>query len=289
VKIVHLTDIHVQTAPELREMTAKRMLGTANLYVLGRRSKFSETAQRAAVQATVDEAPDAVIFTGDLTAQALDAEFSQARAILDPILTRFPTIMIPGNHDTYVRENTPGDRMRELFGPWMGDPAPSAVVLGDVACAVVETCRNHPMSTGYTPPDQLEPLAGILDSHADRFVFLCMHYPLVDRNGDPYDKWAHRLSNAPAVRAHLSQMSGIGAILHGHVHHGYRTTLETADGPVPVLNPGSSGYACIPETDRTAHLNIYEITDGRLAEVRRLTFDGETFTPEAGGAYATGR
>ena len=50
-KIVHLTDIHVQTAPQLRELTAKRLLGTTNLYLFGRRSKFSADSQRAAVEA----------------------------------------------------------------------------------------------------------------------------------------------------------------------------------------------------------------------------------------------
>ena len=77
-----------------------------------------------AIREALDQAlsidPDVVVMTGDLTAQALDAEFSEARALLDPILSRFPTVMIPGNHDTYVRESTPGDRMRELFGQWMG-------------------------------------------------------------------------------------------------------------------------------------------------------------------------
>ncbi len=288
-KIAHLTDIHVQTAPHLRELTAKRLLGTANLYVLGRRSKFSESAQAAAVQATLAEDPDVVVFTGDLTAQALDAEFAAARALLDPILSKYSTVMIPGNHDTYVRENTPGDRMRELFGPWMGGEMPTVHDMGEVAFLCVETCRCHPLSAGWTPPEQLEAATEALAGIGDQFVFLCIHYPLLGRRGEPYGPRTRALANADIFREFLAGASGVGAVLHGHEHHGFRTEIQTADGPVPILNPGATGYACIPERDRTAHMNIYEVEEGALVDVRRLSFDGESFKPETGGAYATRR
>ena len=66
-KIVHLTDIHVQAAPHLRELTGKRLLGTANLYVLGRRSKFSVTSDPSNPTASLN---DAVITLVDATMPA---------------------------------------------------------------------------------------------------------------------------------------------------------------------------------------------------------------------------
>ena len=83
-KVVHLTDLHVQTAPRMSEMTGKRLLGSMNLYVLGRKKKFSQAVQEAAVAAAVAEEPDVVVLTGDVTAQALDAEFDAARELLGP-------------------------------------------------------------------------------------------------------------------------------------------------------------------------------------------------------------
>ena len=62
-----------------------------------------------------------------------------------------------------------------------------------------------------------------------------------------------------------------------------------ANGPVEILNPGSSGYAHLPEKDRTAHLCFYTVEDGQLSQVERLTYDGTAFVPEPGGAFATGR
>jgi 3',5'-cyclic AMP phosphodiesterase CpdA len=288
-KIAHITDIHVQAPPRLSEMTGKRLLGTANLYLLGRKSKFSLAAQEAAVASVVAAEPDVVVFTGDLTAQALDAEFSAARELLDPILSRFPAVMIPGNHDTYVREATPGDRMRDLFGQWMGAGTPALIEHDDVAFVTLETCRCHPLSSGVTPPEQLADAARLIAEAGDKFTFLCIHYPLVGRRGEPYGPATRALSNGEAVREWVAQTAGIDAIVHGHEHHGFRTDLPGPSGPVTVLNPGASGYAFLPDQDRTSHLCFYTVEDGLLQHVDRLRFDGEAFHPEPGGAWASGR
>lgn len=288
-KIAHITDIHVQAPPRLSELTGKRLLGTANLYLLGRRSKFSEAAQVAAVEAVVAAEPDVVVFTGDLTAQALDAEFSAARALLDPILSRFPTVMIPGNHDTYVREQTPGDRMRELFGAWMGDGTPALIVHEDIAFLTLETCRCHPLSSGVTPEEQLSRASALLEQAQGKFTFLCIHYPLLGRHGEPYGPATRALSNGDQVRDWLQGTSGINAIVHGHEHHGFKTEIPGGEGPIDILNPGASGYAYLPDQDRTSHLCFYEIEDGAIQHIDRLRFDGEVFNLEAGGAWSSGR
>ena len=287
-KVVHLTDLHVQTVPRPSELTGKRLIGTANLYLLGRRSKFSRAVQEAAVRATLEEAPDVVVITGDLTAQALDAEFSEARALLDPILADTPTVMIPGNHDTYVREETPGDRMRQVFGPWMGEGMPWLHQFDGVSFLTVETCRAHPLSSGLTPAGQLEQASHLLRDAEDTFTFLLLHYPLRGRDGSPYGPRTRALSNASEVEAWLARTDGVQAILHGHEHHGFRTTLSTAGGLVPILDPGASGYNYLPDKGRTAHLNVYEVDAQGLHGVRRLRYDGASFVEEPGGAYATG-
>ena len=288
-KIAHITDIHVLSPPRLSEMSGKRILGTANLYLLGRKSKFSTTVQEAAVNAVVAAEPDVVAFTGDLTAQALDAEFSAARELLEPILSRFPTVMIPGNHDTYVRESTPGDRMRELFGQWMGNGMPSIEMYGGIRFVRLETCRCHPLSSGWTPAEQLEQLRTLLESSDAEYTFLCIHYPLLGRRGEPYGPATRALANGAVVRDFIQSTPGIDAILHGHEHHGFRIQMDGPNGPVEILNPGSSGYAFLPDKDRTAHLCFYTVEDGQLSQVERLTYDGSDFVPEPGGAFATGR
>lgn len=288
-KIVHLTDLHVQTAPRVRDLWGKRLLGSANLYLLGRKSKFDPVVQRAAVEAAVAETPDAVVITGDLTAQALDAEFAAAHELLGPILERTPTVIIAGNHDTYVRERVPAERMRQVFGPWMGRRMPWLHRFDEVAFLAVETCRAHPLSMGFTPPDQLREADRLLDEAGDRFVFLTIHYPLRGRDGGPYGPASRGLSNAREVETWLAGTHRIDAVLHGHEHHGFRTETESARGPIPIINPGSSGYARQPDRDRTAHYNVYDVDRKGLHGLRRMCWDGEAFVPEPGGAYATGR
>ena len=290
-KIVHLTDLHVQTAPRLGELFNKRIIGTANLYLMGRRAKFSPQAQRAAVETALSLAPDLVLITGDLTAQGLDSEFEAARALLDPLLAAVPAVVLAGNHDTYVSESEPGARMRPWFGPWMGPALPHLHAFGEVAVLTLETCRAHLLSSGHTPPEQLAQAAGLLAALPDSalpFVFLALHYPLRGRHGEPYGPWTRALDNAAAVEAMISGTDRIGAVVHGHEHHGFRTTVPGLGGPVPILNPGASGYALLPALRRTAHLNVYEADRGGLHGVRRLSWDGAAFLEEPGGAYATG-
>lgn len=291
-RLVHLTDLHVQTPPRPGELMGKRLLSTVNLYLLGRRSKFDRAAQVAAVAATLEEEPDAVVITGDLSAQALDSEFEAARALLDPILSRFPTVMIPGNHDTYVPEPAPGLRMRQWFDPWMHGGLPYLHRVGDVAFLAIETCRAHLLSSGHCPRAQLEGARRLLaeaDWGSERpFVFLLLHYPLRGRRGEPYGPSTRALVNAAEVEAFLRETDRIDAVLHGHEHHGFRGELPSGRGPIPILDPGASGYSFLPAQGRTAHLNIYEVDRRGLHQVRRRRWDGSAFVEEAGGAYASG-
>lgn len=287
-KIVHLTDIHVHVRPTLGELRSKRLLGSVNLYVLGREGKFSTASQQAAVAATVAEAPDVVVISGDLTAQALDSEFEAAKALLQPVLDRFPTVIIPGNHDVYIPEAEPAGTMRAHFGQWMGETTPWLHTFDGVAFLALETCRPHLLSSGKTPAGQVDDAAALLEQAGDRFVFLVQHYPLRGRRGEPYGPSTRALTDAAAVEAMVAATDRVGAILHGHEHHGYRTEIPGAKEPVPILNPGSSGYAFLPDMGRTAHLNVYDADSRGLHAVRRLRFDGERFVEEPGGAYATG-
>ncbi len=291
-RIVHLTDLHVQTRPRFTELASKRLIGTANLYLLGRRHKFDPKVQQAAVDAAVAEKPDVVVITGDLTAQGLRSEFDAARTLLDPILSSIPTVLIPGNHDVYTRDSVRDERMKRTFGEWMGGGLPYLQQIGDVAFLGLETCRAHVLSSGYTPQGQLEQARTLLED-ADwpdprPFVFLLLHYPLRGRHGQPYGPPARALVNAAQVESFIASTDRIDAVLHGHEHHGFRTEIGNAAGQIPVLDPGASGYAYLPDMKRTAHFNIYDVDRDGLHAVHRKTFDGERFVDEPGGAYATG-
>jgi predicted phosphodiesterase len=288
-KVVHITDLHFQSSPKLTELFhLKRIMGSTNLYLFGRKTKFDISVQRAAIRKTIELQPDLVIITGDITAQALDSEFNLARKELEPILTTLPTILQAGNHDTYITKGPPS-KMRNTFGEWMPNEGAGIKTFGDVSVLCVESCHSNLLSQGYVNPDSLKKASELLNNNTTMFTFFCMHYPLLDRNGDLYGPKTRAIKNAPLVLKWLQNQSGLNAFLHGHEHHGYKTTLQLKDTTIPSINPGSSGYAQDTKRDRTAHLARYTIKDQEISNLERFRFNNSDFEPEPGGAFQSKR
>ena len=288
-RVVHLTDLHFQCPPTVSELFhLKRLMGSTNLYLLGRKSKFNLTVQRAAIQKAIELKPDLVIITGDISAQALRAEFELARAELDPLFASVPTILQAGNHDTYITKGPPPD-MIELFGEWMTEPEAGLKHFEDVAVLCVESCRSSLLSQGYVAPESLRKATQLLQQNNRPFTFFCMHYPLLDRRGNLYGPKTRAIKNAPEVLDWLKHQTGMHIYLHGHEHHGYRTELQLKDTTIPSINPGSSGYAHDPVKDRRAHMALYNIDGSSISSIERFRYNEGSFEDEPNGPFSTGR
>jgi 3',5'-cyclic AMP phosphodiesterase CpdA len=293
-RIAHATDIHWTTDCPLGRLPGKRILGTANQYLKGRRHHFPRDVQRALVQHILDLEPDVFVLTGDLTAQALPEEFACAKADLEPVLEAVPTVILPGNHDRYTRGATTSKRLEDSFAPWMHlQQTIGRFEEGEVTILTLDP--NRPTfihASGEVPSKQLEELRETLDSPEldGRFVVLALHYPVLDRHGAVYDGVHHGLLNARELIELLKGCRNKPSLLiHGHEHHGYRVELDLGDGHVATcIDCGSSGYAYMPEKRRAAAMAVYTVEDGAFT-VERYLHDGEAFAPEAGGAFATGR
>ncbi len=269
-RIAHLTDIHFQTTPSIGELSyIKRLMGSTNLYLLGRKSKFNLETQRKSIEQIVHLNPDLVILTGDLTAQALDSEFEVARRELDPILSRYPTVIQAGNHDTYITPFPP--KMRECFTPWLVNDGVDYKEYDDVGVLTIESCRPTLLSSGYVQPSSLLKATELLKQANASFIFFCMHYPLLNRHGEPYGPSTRALSNASDVMKWLSQQTKLSAYLHGHEHHGYSVDLPTHSSPIPSINPGVSGYTIDTKKQRYPHVALYEVLNGALNNIERYS------------------
>ena len=277
-RFAHVTDIHIETPPTLSECFNKRALGEVNLHVLGRASHFSMATARGLVSRVVDLAPDAVLCTGDLTAVATEGEFGLAAETLAPLSSGFPLRVIPGNHDVYTGESV--GRFGRFFGlsDW-----PVVWQHGEIDVIAIDVCRPDWASRGLLPADQLGALEAVL-AGGSRPAWVMLHYPLRDRRGAPYGPFTRACANAAEIEAVLGRHSRVRVVLHGHEHHGYRTQIGSAVS----LNPGASGYSFLPARRRTAHFNMYTVEDGELSGVERWAWNGTSFEPEEGGAYATG-
>jgi len=292
-RVAHITDVHVMVPPKARELLGKRALGSVNLFLLGRKKHFSERAQEALVDGVSGQNPDLVICTGDLTAQATPEEFRKAHEILSPLFESFTSVVIPGNHDTYTSRARTERRIESLFGTWTQEGTwPRSHEVGDMVVVGVDVCQSGILSTGFISTDQLQRLDTKLSSEnmAEKSVIIALHYPLRDYRGELYTNPTHCLKNVAQLEGLLRQHSSrILMILHGHIHRGFRTHMPSPAGDVPIFNPGSSGYAWLPELRRTAHFNIYDVKDGEI-EVERFAYNGDknAFISESGGAYASG-
>lgn len=287
-RVVHFTDIHFQQDPVFSDLFhLKRLMGSTNLYLLGRKSKFSLAAQRAAVKQVLHLQPDLVILTGDLTAQALDSEFALAKQELSPILDTFPTVIQAGNHDTYI-EPFP-QNMRDAFGEWLVDDGADYREFGDVGVLTVESCRPTFLSNGYVRPESLIKAAKLLESATASFIFFCMHYPLLNRRGELYGPTTRNISNTQEVLDWLQEQTKLSAFLHGHEHHGYTTFLQTASGQIPSINPGVSGYAIDLNKQRFPHVACYEIENATLHRIQRYCLQDMTlgYQAEPGDPFST--
>lgn len=293
-KIAHATDIHWFAPPRVTDLTVRRTVGSANLYLMGRRKQFHPSVQRGLVDHVLALSPDLFIISGDLTAQALDSEFALARTELQRVLDAVPTFIVPGNHDLYTPGAARVCRIQKHFGPWMHEHGPLHRYDDEQhGVTMLGLDPNRPSwfdASGSVPKEQLSALGEVLADPAlqDRFVGLVLHYPIVDRRGALYDNARHGLRNARAlVEVLAAAPKKPGFVLHGHIHHGYRATLPGLD--VPTFDCGSSGQAWLPEKGWGAAMNVYDVTDGALADIERYVHDGERFVPEEGGAYASGR
>ncbi len=295
-RIAHATDIHWFVPPRLSQLPGKRLVGSANLYLRGRRHSFSDSVQTELVRHIRAAEPDLVVITGDLTAQATPEEFHKARQALEPVLSNLPTFIIPGNHDVYTRGAAAERRITRYLGDFMGlDAEPlgrhdqgSVTVLGlDPNRATLAT------ASGWVPEEQLRALRTALDDPAliDQFVVLATHYPPVDRHGELYDVRGHGLLNVRALVDVLQAASKRpDLVLCGHKHHGYRSALNLPDGTaVAVINCGSSGHSYDPNTQGGAAMCIYGVEAAGLSSVERFLHDGQRFVPEPGGAFASRR
>jgi 3',5'-cyclic AMP phosphodiesterase CpdA len=252
--------------------------------------------QTALVDHICASAPDLVVISGDLTAQALPSEFATARDALEPVLSSIPTFVVPGNHDRYTRRSQTDQVMEEYFRQWMHLQTNGISRLDLDGVTVLGLDPNRPTwfnATGVIPPSQLAALEAELakEDLGDNFIVFVIHYPILGPRGAIYDDWHHGLLNAQELVDLLKRAPRHpGLILHGHKHHGYTVSLDLSAGesPVPSFNCGSSGYARTPDGKRAGAMNIYSVESGVLQSAERFIYDGNQFTSEPGGMYQSG-
>lgn len=188
--------------------------------------------------AALDEAPDAVMLTGDLCHIGLREEMRQVRPWLQELSRAVPVLLAPGNHDLYRDDSWAS--MADEWGalPIWGDagfdaPWPHRLSLADGDLVALNSAFSAPWyaATGRLGREQLARLQRWLADGEARPWLLGVHHP-------PAPGIASRrkaLLDAPALLQVLTQRQPT-CVLHGHQH---RSLANEAAG-VPVVGTASA-------------------------------------------------
>jgi 3',5'-cyclic AMP phosphodiesterase CpdA len=265
-RFAHISDLHLHARrPPARALVGKRLLGGVNL-IFNRGhchkndalDRLRDDAERLGV--------DHVLCTGDLTNLSLDEELEFAHRRLGALVPNERLTLVPGNHDCYVP--SAAGRFEQRFGV---GPFPTVTYLPDATVIGVNTAHASApgLAVGTVGTTQLDALGRVLAAEAGAFRIVLIHHHVADEHG----KRSNRLRDAGAVRDVIAE-HGAELILHGHLHRDVRYAVPGPRGPVPVIGAGSATLVGARDPARRARYNVYDVAQGRLAEVQTRVYDG---------------
>ncbi|MFT8782097.1 metallophosphoesterase family protein [Acetobacter syzygii] len=292
VLIAHLSDPHLPLTglPSWREWRIKRVLSLLSWHTK-RKHVHVPPALEQVMQDIHQNSPDLVALTGDMTNLGLADEFRAAQQWLKE-QNLPPTLLVPGNHDAMVRENS--SQKRALWTDWLhpqnNEKAPSVLIREHVALVGLNTAvPTFPfLATGRAGQEQLDLLASTLKnlglSGLCRIVLL--HHP-------PVAKLVGKRKGLVDLNTlqDILRQEGAEMVLHGHSH---RATACTIPGTrIPVIGTTSASHIA-GSPDKAAGWNRITVTPHpRTWEIsvqrRALGTDGSIHDNQATKVYTLHR
>lgn len=216
----------------------------------------------------IDEKPDAVVITGDLTMAGRKAEFAAATEWLATLAV--PITLEPGNHDLPVhnlwkRFITPYGRYRR-FETALERPLDLAgvtiVPLRTATRAQLRLNWSHGVVRRGSLKATLEMLA---EAPADRLRIVACHHPLTDPAGFHTEG---RTRGGQRALAELTR-AGVTAVLSGHVHDPFDEPWQAEAGQIRMIGAGT-----LSERVRASAPSFNELTvDAGALELRVRTME----------------
>ena len=286
-RLAHFSDIHFTIPPLTAQgrLLGKRLAGTFNYYIGGRRRDFHKVEDRIIrlLHDIDNQGVDHALCTGDLTQMSWPSEFEAlARLFGDRCNQPNKYTVIPGNHDRYTPEAVEDD----LFGRWFGSlsapegkyPYVKFLAEGQVALVLLDVSRAAGMldSSGLCGEEQLRQLRYLLSSEelASKYTILALHYGLLRADGRP-DSPRHGIRDYRLLLDLLQEQSlQLDLVLHGHIHRPFALHV----GGRPVICVGSA-------TDLAVmggwHLLDIDLESRRLRITRRVWSEGREMYSES--------
>lgn len=190
----------------------------------------------ALVALSLQQRPDLLVLSGDITQRARASQFRVARAFTDRL--GMPVLAIPGNHDiplfnTGARLLHPYARHCEAFGDELEPVHSSPELL--VLC--VNTTRWYRHKNGEVSDAQIERVALRLErAGAEQLRVVVVHQPIaVPSAGDVHD----RLGGHAAAQRRWAA-AGADLVMGGHIHLPYVMDLPGLARPLWAVQAGTA-------------------------------------------------
>ncbi|HET6756333.1 MAG TPA: metallophosphoesterase [Burkholderiales bacterium] len=209
-----------------------------------------------------EQAPDLMVFSGDITQRARRRQFRAAKIFVDRI--SLPTIVLPGNHDIplfnlIARIFYPYANHQRVFGSDLEQQFESA----DVVVIAVNTTRPARHKNGEVSAQQIERVAARLrEAREEQLRIVVTHQPVhVTRVKEEKNLL---LGREPAIREWAR--AGADLLLGGHIHLPYvrplREEFKNLARDVYVVQAGTAVSKRIRhDAPNSINLIRYEHTD----------------------------
>jgi 3',5'-cyclic AMP phosphodiesterase CpdA len=159
-----------------------------------------------------EQAPDAVIFTGDTVQHGQPEEYAQLRELLAPL--EAPLYLVPGNRDDKgVFRSTFAD---QPYVPGEGDFLHYAIENHDLRLVAIDSTSPGERKGVFCPERQAW-LDAVLSEQSKRPTLLFIHHPPFDVD-DHYVGGYRRPEEAAALTDIVSRHPQVERLLCGHVH-----------------------------------------------------------------------
>ena len=190
----------------------------------------------ALARLSLQQRPDLMVLSGDITQRARPGQFREARAFVNRLGT--PVLAIPGNHDIPLfdlgaRLHHPYSRYCSAFGDELEPVHSSRELL--VVC--LNTTRWYLRKNGEVSPEQIDQVAKRLAlAGPEQLRVVVVHQPVaVVRAGD-----VPNLLRGHAAALQRWADAGADLVMGGHIHLPYVTALTNLARPMWAVQAGTA-------------------------------------------------
>ena len=267
-KILALSDSHGHGKPSnWTILFDKRVVGLFNYHYL-RKHQHSQKYLEMAVEYALENPPDIVLCTGDITTGGEPSEFEYNLKMLKPLVDdkRFDFFYVPGNHDCYVKDTSCVNAMKNAVevlnkGRFTIDDLPYVFEKEDAEfCFVNENYPVHMlMSHGMLKKKDSEFIESWIKNGSGKKKILVGHYPLFETE-NMLVRWRHRLYGQKKV-AELQKKGMLDLSICGHVHKPTPNIDERGRGEVIVGSVTKNGSLAEIEYNKGNDIFTYKKID----------------------------